>query len=241
MTEQIEYRGFNINIHPDNDGQNPRTDWDCNLGTMICWRRNYNLGDKHDFNGPNEFIYDLAVEIGCNEDVADEYYTEYPEAEFINKYLDKIDKKCIILPLYLYDHSGITINTHGFSCPWDSGQIGWIYVTYKKIRREYGWKLITKNRREKIVEYLRNEVKTYDQFLTGEVYGYIIEPTDKNKNIECDDACWGFFGYDHEKSGLLDHAKPSIDYAIKEYKEKVVKNKNRKVNINNFMKTCWAY
>ena len=27
----------------------------------------------------------------------------------------------IALPLYLYDHSGITMNTTGFSCPWDSG------------------------------------------------------------------------------------------------------------------------
>ena len=27
----------------------------------------------------------------------------------------------VILPLYLYDHSGITMNTTGFSCPWDSG------------------------------------------------------------------------------------------------------------------------
>ena len=34
----------------------------------------------------------------------------------------------VILPLYLYDHSGITMNTCGFSCPWDSGQVGWIYA-----------------------------------------------------------------------------------------------------------------
>ena len=30
----------------------------------------------------------------------------------------------IYLPLYLYDHSGITMNTTGFSCQWDSGQVG---------------------------------------------------------------------------------------------------------------------
>ena len=35
----------------------------------------------------------------------------------------------VILPLYLYDHSGITMNTCGFSCPWDSGQVGWIYAS----------------------------------------------------------------------------------------------------------------
>ena len=30
-------------------------------------------------------------------------------------------KDVIALPLYLYDHSGITIRTSPFSCPWDSG------------------------------------------------------------------------------------------------------------------------
>ena len=35
----------------------------------------------------------------------------------------------VFLPLYLFDHSGITMNTSGFSCPWDSGQVGWIFCT----------------------------------------------------------------------------------------------------------------
>jgi len=46
--------------------------------------------------------------------------------------------KFVILPLYLYDHSGITMNTTGFSCPWDSGQVGWIYADADCIKKEYG-------------------------------------------------------------------------------------------------------
>ena len=46
------------------------------------------------------------------------------------------------LPLYLYDHSGITMNTGGFSCSWDSGQMGWIYATKEDIQKEYGLSLI---------------------------------------------------------------------------------------------------
>lgn len=42
----------------------------------------------------------------------------------------------VILPLYLYDHSGITMNTCGFSCPWDSGQVGWIYYRMFRIAAE---------------------------------------------------------------------------------------------------------
>lgn len=43
----------------------------------------------------------------------------------------------IVLPLHLYDHSGITMSTGGFSCPWDSGQVGYIYVTPKALEEEY--------------------------------------------------------------------------------------------------------
>ena len=41
-----------------------------------------------------------------------------------------------ILPLYLYDHSGLSMNTSGFSCPWDSGQVGWIYCNNEKALRQ---------------------------------------------------------------------------------------------------------
>jgi len=239
--EVIKYRGFNINIYQDDDPIGPR-EWD-NLGTMICWHNNYKIGDKHNFKDTDEFIYDLLNEIGVKSDKIDHdlEWCNFNNESFFDKYLDKVNKKCIMLPIYLYDHSGITINTSGFSCSWDSGQIGWIYITYEKIRKKYGWKVITKERREKIKSYLISEVETYDNFLTGAVYGYQIEPTSRNRNIECDDSCWGFFGDDHEKSGLLEYAKPEIDYAIKKYKEEVKENKKELISMNKLIKTCWAY
>ena len=33
------------------------------------------------------------------------------------------------LPVYAYVHSGETISTEPFSCPWDSGRSGWVYCT----------------------------------------------------------------------------------------------------------------
>jgi hypothetical protein len=104
----------------------------------------------------------------------------------------------IILPLYLYDHSGITIKTTPFNDEWDSGCVGFIYITKEKVRKEYGWKIISKKRREKIEEYLRSEVKTYDQFLTGDVWGFETEK----------DSCWGFYGDYKDKSleeNILEH------------------------------------
>lgn len=186
--ETINYRGYKINIFSDDDPLDPR-EWD-NLGTMVCFHSRYNLGDKHDFSDPDEFL-EWVKDIG----------------------LDKI----IILPLYLYDHSGITMSTGSFSCPWDSGQVGWIYIEKSKVRKEYNWKKLTQARIEKIKTYLTEEVKEYDNYITGSVYGFKIDGPDLKGQLDEDiDSCWGFFGYDHEASGLLDHARPEIDYHIAE-------------------------
>lgn len=177
--DTIQKDNCTIEISQDDDPIDPR-EWD-NLGEMICWHNRYTLGDKNDFSTPDDFYEWLK------------------------------DNPAIVLPLYLYDHSGLSISTsnahYPFNDRWDSGQIGYIYVTYETIRKEYNWKLITKSRKEKITQYLKNEVTTYNDYLTGNVYGYevfcdICDP-DHEDSI---DSCWGFYGYEWDKNGLLDQA-----------------------------------
>jgi hypothetical protein len=122
-----------------------------------------------------------------------------------------LEANYIILPLYLYDHSGITISTGPFSCPWDSGQIGYIYITKEKARKEYSWKYMTKSRIKRIINYLENEVETYDQYLTGDVYGYRIS----NEDDDHIDSCWGFYGHDYKDNGLLEMAENAIDCELR--------------------------
>lgn len=80
-----------------------------NLAVMVCWHRRYNLGDKHYFKDPDDFKKKVK------------------------------EKDNIILPLYLYDHSGITISTSPFGCQWDSGQVGFIYCSKKRFLKETGY------------------------------------------------------------------------------------------------------
>jgi len=185
MEETIEYRGYQIEVIQDNDVCESPRDWD-NLGTMVCFHRGYNLGDKHSFDDSYDFI------------------------EFAK------EEKPIMLPLYLYDHSGITMRTSSFSCPWDSGQVGMIYVDKDKVKKEWGWKRLTQARREKIYKILEQEVETYDDFLTGNVWGYNVEFEDDS------DSCWGFFG---DTDYMITEAKSAIDYHIeqkrKRHQEKV--------------------
>lgn len=185
MSEEIIYKGYKIKIIQDDMATDPR-EWDI-LGTMICFHKRYKLGDEHtlnsdDFNGWDE----------------------------VEKYIQKEMDGYIILPLYLYDHSGITMNTTGFSCGWDSGQVGFIFITADKIRREYSAKRISKKLKERVTGYLVDEVKTYDQYLTGDVWGYQII-----KDEEELDSLGGCFG----KEWVEKEAKYSVDGLIENEKE----------------------
>ena len=129
-----------IEIYLDSDSQSPR-EWD-NLGIMVCQHSRYNLGD---------------VQIGKREKDKLHFYDTDDFLQFLKENKGKI----IALPLYLYDHSGISMSTgrdYPYNDVWDSSRVGYIYITYETIRKEYNWKVITKERKEKIIEYLKNEV-----------------------------------------------------------------------------------
>jgi hypothetical protein len=155
-----KHNGRTIKIIQDQEPMSPR-EWD-NLGTMVCWHRRSNLGDKQSRDAP----------------------TTIEDASEIEKHGG------VVLPLYLYEHSGMTMDTIGFSCPWDSGQVGIIYAEKATILKEYNVTDVTPEIRERVLKVLRSEVETYDQWLQGDVYGFVIEDAEG----EHLDSCWGFFG-----------------------------------------------
>jgi hypothetical protein len=108
-------------------------------------------------------------------------------------------KAVVCMPIYMYDHSGITINTTGFACPWDSGQVGFIYVTDDKMKKEYG-ENYTKEQVEEARKVLLSEVLTMDQYIRGDVYGFNLV-----KDGEVIDSCSGFYGDDFYKNGMKDY------------------------------------
>ena len=119
-----------------------------------------------------------------NEDEATNSIIEWTK---IPDLIELAGKHNVILPLYLYDHSGITINTTDFSCPWDSGQLGWTYATHTEVEKEYGE--ITPETLLKAKNLLQSEVEIYDLYLTGQSYGFKLY--EGKRQI---DSCWGFLG-----------------------------------------------
>lgn len=126
----------------------------------------------------------VVVWDGCKYQFGDESMTRY-EFEVMEQ-----DKNLIWLPIYLYDHSGITINTTAYSCRWDSWQVGIIYCTKEKAVQEFGKKICTAKVREKALKCLEAEIKELDQYLCGEVYLVtVFDP--QGKEIH---SCAGYYG-----------------------------------------------
>lgn len=171
-----------INIMPDSDTESPR-DWE-NMGVMVAFHGRYILGDKEhgykssDYNGWDELKAAIL--------------RDHPGS--------------VILPLYMYDHSGITMNTVGYSCKWDSGQVGFIYATPEAIRLAYGVKRITAVTRTKAQDSLVKEVSVYDKYISGEVYRYEV----LNDDGDVIDSCGGFYGSNPFTNGMSDHIDVSL-------------------------------
>lgn len=212
---------YRVRAVPDSDGESPR-DWD-NVATMVCEHRRYNLGDKDGARLAREAVRQSR-----------DYRDTWEESEsgffrFNGETRDCLDlsEPCDIwtamqmcsdivsAPLYLYDHSGISISTGGFSCPWDSGQVGFAFVTLATISRERKWRTMCKPAVQWARRCIDVETETYDSFLRGDIYGYVCERASGWEDGEPEDweefdSCWGFFGHDFDASGLAEQAAAAI-------------------------------
>ncbi len=124
---------------------------------IVAWHPSYDLGTCKDFADAQDF---------------DEFCK---------------DNEVVRVPIFLYDHGDITVSTGPFGCPWDSGQVGWAYLTAEAIK-EHGI--------PNPEDQLKSAVKHLNYWCTGNVWGFRIlrkcgccgEATEEV------DACWGFYG-----------------------------------------------
>ena len=129
------------------------------LGTMTCFHKQYDLGD-----GKGSFTPESLID-----------YCERPDV--------------ISLPLYLYDHSGISMSTRSFigrahHAEWDSGMVGYIHCTKQKAINWFTtdkkpWKTISQKRLNTVLKELIEEVKEYDRYLRGEQWLFTVYAGDE--------------------------------------------------------------
>lgn len=166
----INVDSLKIEIECDEFTDSPR-EWD-NVGKMICFHNKYDLGDETPKCSPNDYWLQLMQE--REYEVFGEYVSDEIDFENVEKY---INKHFYVLPLYLFDHGDLSISTSSFSCPWDSGQVGFIYAP-----REC-------SEQGNVIKCLESEVEVFNKYLQGEVFRFTIK--DQSDNIL--DSCGGFY------------------------------------------------
>lgn len=156
------------------------------------------------------------------------YYTEeqvklgWPEEDFVEELgvREKLEllqgrDDLLLLPIYLYDHSGLAMSMSDFGDRWDSGQVGFIYTDrarYEEVmlkKEDAEWKAHAK-------EKLQREVAVYSDYLGGSVYSVFIDSWIGPKDADPEDfmtarpywdreeSCGGFIGLDDRENGVLD-------------------------------------
>lgn len=158
LSEDGNYR---VVAQIDDDPENPRNGE--NVGVMVCGHRRYDLGDKHE---------------GLVADVDRMLQHEGPKATC--DWLVAEHGAKVILPLYLTDHSGLSITVGGnlidddgtylahwdTRSGWDTGFVGITFVT-GDAADGLEW--------AGLEGLLSNEVADYDLFLRGEVYDLRVQ------------------------------------------------------------------
>ena len=154
--ETYEHQGVKVQIHYDQDAGdhcNPR-DNDGNIATMVCWHTDYILGDyqitNEDGRGAIGGRYGGRYEPGKDSRY---HRDDFSSMRALARYIGIMEQGVCILPLYLYDHSGISISAgtvnpfdnptvrrdeFGQGMGWDTSMVGFVYTTAERINELCG-------------------------------------------------------------------------------------------------------
>jgi len=188
LSEEPEREGYKLKylVHDENAEDPRELSIYYHLGRMICFHKRYNLGDKHNYRTD-----------------------EFEGWEELRALIEEAEGRILItLPLYLYDHNGITIRTTSSqfrmqdSAGWDWGTVGAIVALEEDVMKSFNVQEITDEIKEKTIRILQGEVEEYDHYLTGEVYGIVEEKYDENFEQIDHDSCWGFIGHKYAEEAL---------------------------------------
>ena len=104
------------------------------------------------------------------------------------------EKKYHLFKLNAYIHSGVRLGLAPTNFPderWDVSHVGLVLAA----RKEWPSK-------KKACKAAQSLVEEWNAFLSGDVYGCVVEYYDENKKQINQESCWGFVGFEEAKEEL---------------------------------------
>ena len=134
--------------------------------------------------------------------IADHFF-ETHQAGMMERGIELLrDLGYVILPLSVYDHSGVTMWIGSNPGGWDTSMVGFIVSDPEHLKKMGAEDL----GQERLREIFKVEVNEFDCFLRGEVFGVIIETPD-NDHAE---SCWCMIGLDLAREEAREMADPFV-------------------------------
>ena len=191
ILDTILYKDCAIKIYQDEDTQNPDEWGDNNL---------FLVGFHRDFTVENI----LVSEDICRAVLEGDIKKRDDDDDYIRESAKELTKQYHVFGLEAYIHGGVALSlSREGNFPdrrWDVSQLGAVFVSKKETKS-----------RVKARKLALGLIETWNDYLSGNVYGFITE-TKIGNDVG---SCWGFYG-DYNKSGMIEEAKGEIDSYVEE-------------------------
>lgn len=239
MKETIEYKGYTIKVEQDDSPLNPFEEWDCEPPIITYYGGRH--GYAKSYCGAPETLgeiislmpdscFDRGKRVKLIKDHLDCSLKEFAETH--RDYGDVKDAfRQLATEQYDIKPSGwrsatewfemaeALLNEAGIQC-YNGQSNGYSQGDSTLVLAIATPEWIEKSgiKDEHIASALEGAFKLYGYWAWGDVYG-ISKIIDPDGNELVDGSVWGFFGSNHEESGLLESARGTIDYNLRKLAE----------------------
>lgn len=230
IIETVEYRGFEIDIFADYDASNwlfdeviKNHDGHTDYFTTYGRWNGYTLFDveAEAYAGIDGWLEHVNSTYHVLDESLDDLFDD--ELDKGRARIEKwIDNNLYVLPIYVYEHGGITMRTGGYGCQWDSGQAGFIYSDKQRACVLAGAKRMSKKVEARIYEVMHGHIEYCAALCEGNVCGYNWEHG----------GCGGYVtGKREYYDDMINEARANIDHYIESEHKKAIEA--RKAMIRN--------
>lgn len=183
-----------VQVQRDDYSESPREAFD-NLGKLFVGTNSILGKNETDFADWDELMDHYGVkQSGTDREALYRDIYSLTESAF--------DRGDIMLPISVYEHSGASVYVgtpqDHFDGRWDCSFAGFIIADDATIRKEYDTN--DAYTADCVRQVLEDEVKTLNQWVNGETYGFVSYDL-KGEEV---DSCWGFYGDEIAESGIED-------------------------------------